>query len=245
MKVPLAIVIPTYNERENLPELLAALFKHQKDAHVFIADDNSPDGTGALVEGLAKKKYKKLHLIRRPKKEGIGRAYLDAFSRVLKEHKPDLIVQMDADFSHDPGAIAAMRAMAAKADLVIGSRYAQGISILNWPLSRLLLSYFASVYVRFVTRLKVRDTTAGFKCWRRATLEAIDFDRIKSNGYSFQIEMNYAAHRLGFTIAESPIIFADRTVGASKMSRKIVYEALLRVLLLPLRTTASFGKRKN
>lgn len=244
MRMPLAIVIPTYNERENLPVLLADIFKRQKDAHVFIADDNSPDGTGALVESLSKRKFPRLHLIKRPKKEGIGRAYLDAFGQILKAYKPDLILQMDADFSHDPSAIEAMRTMAKKSDLVIGSRYVQGVSVLNWSLGRLLLSYFASVYVRLVTGLKVRDTTAGFKCWRRATLEALDFAKIKSNGYSFQIEMNYATHRLGFSIAESPIVFADRTAGASKMSRKIVYEALLRVLLLPFRTTKSFGKAR-
>ncbi|MBN8218501.1 MAG: polyprenol monophosphomannose synthase [Spirochaetes bacterium] len=244
MRIPLAIVIPTYNERENLGQLIPLLFKLQPKAHVFIADDNSPDRTGDLVESLGKRKYPGLHLIRRPRKEGIGRAYLDAFSRVLSGWNPDLIVQMDADFSHDPAAIASLVAKSKEADVVIGSRYVRGISVLNWPLQRLLLSYFANVYIRLVTRLPVRDGTGGFKCWRREVLEHLNLSRITSDGYSFQIEMNYGAWRLGFRLAEVPIVFADRTEGVSKMSRRIVYEALFKVLRLPLRSTRSFGKAK-
>jgi dolichol-phosphate mannosyltransferase len=241
--IPLAIAIPTYNEAENIASMVPTLFKLYPTAHVFIADDNSPDGTQAVVTKL-QKKYSQLHLIAREKKEGIGRAYLHAFSTILP-YAPKAIVQMDADFSHDPLVIKEMLSELKTADVVIGSRYITGISVINWALERVLLSYFANVYVRWITRLPLRDSTGGYKCWKREVLEAIRFERIASGGYSFQIEMNYAAWRLGFKIKETPIIFVDREKGVSKMNKKIIIEALTKVLTLPLRRLSSFKNPKK
>ncbi len=238
--IPMAIAIPTYNEAENIRKLIPLLFKLYPAAHVFIADDNSPDGTGDLVVKL-QKKYSQLHLIRRTKKEGIGRAYLHAFSEIIP-YQPQAIVQMDADFSHDPTVIKTMLQEIKEADVIIGSRYITGISVINWALERVLLSYFANMYVRWVTRLPLRDSTGGFKCWKTEVLEAIRFDKISSGGYSFQIEMNYSAWRLGFKIKEIPIIFVDREMGVSKMSKKIIVEALTKVLTLPFRRLSQIKK---
>lgn len=243
MSIPLAIVIPTYNERDNIKSLVPRLFQLYPSAHVFVADDNSPDKTGDLVEKLGKK-FQRLHLIRREKKEGIGRAYIYAFKQILPL-KPSLVVQMDADFSHDPLIIKDMLSLSKKHQVVLGSRYITGISVINWALGRVLLSYFANVYVRRITGMKIMDSTGGFKCFHRKVLEAINLDRIGSDGYSFQIEMNYAAWRLGFKIVETPIIFVDRQKGVSKMSRKIIFEALFKVLTLPLRRTSSYSNKNH
>ena len=236
----LAIVIPTYNERENIPGLLTELTARYKSAHIFIVDDNSPDGTGALVAKLSKKNSN-IHLISRQNKSGIGKAYLHGFSQVLKR-KPKYIVQMDADFSHNPQVIKQMLDEIKKADVVVGSRYISGISVVNWPLRRILLSWSANLYVRLFTGLPLMDSTGGFKCFRRETLEALHFDAIKSDGYCFQIEMNYLLYKFGFSIKEIPIIFADRHAGKSKMSGHIILEALFKVLLMPFKNIKSYHR---
>ncbi|HBE03159.1 MAG: dolichyl-phosphate beta-D-mannosyltransferase [Spirochaetes bacterium GWF1_41_5] len=226
----IAIVIPTYNEKKNIRELVKALFKINNKFHIFIVDDNSPDGTGKLIDQL-KKKYPNLHALHRPVKQGIGPAYIFGFSRAL-EIKPDYIIQMDADFSHPPEVIPEMLQKIRKADLVIGSRYCRGISVLNWPLRRLLLSYFANLLARFLTGIPVTDATGGFKCFRARVLSSIDLSRIKSNGYFFQIEMNYAVFKNNFRIIETGIVFTDRHAGTSKMTRSIIFEALIRLFFL-------------
>jgi len=219
------VCIPTYNEKDNIRQIIDAVLGQGEDVEILIIDDNSPDGTGDIVETI-KSTNNRVHLLRRPGKMGLGTAYIDGFKHGLTIPQIGYLMEMDADFSHDPNSIKHFKQAIGEADLVIGSRYVNGISIVNWPMSRLLLSYFASIYVRWITGLPVLDPTGGFKCFRRETLEALNLDKIKSNGYCFQIEMNFYIWRAGFKIKEIPIIFIDRQEGTSKMSKKIVHEAI-------------------
>lgn len=221
------IIIPTYNEVENVQRLVQAIFSYQNDINILFVDDSSPDGTGALIKKM-QQEHANILLLEREKKEGLGRAYIAGFKFALQKGF-DYIFEMDADFSHDPREIPNFLAAIARSDLVIGSRYIRGVNVINWPLRRLLLSYFANKYTQVVTGLPVKDCTGGFKCFRRQVLENIDLDNIRSNGYAFQIEMNFKAWRAGFKIQEIPIIFVDRIYGESKLSRKIMWEAIFLV----------------
>ncbi len=227
------VIIPTYNEKENINAVIEKLDSLKVDLDILIIDDNSPDGTGEIIKNL-QKSSKNLHLIERPGKLGLGSAYVKGFRWALdKGYK--FILEMDADLSHNPEDVARLiNACKNDTDLAIGSRYCDGVNVINWPIKRLLLSYGANKYTRWVTRLPVKDATAGFKCFRREVLESIDLDRIKSSGYSFQIEMNYRAWKKGFKIKEVSIIFTERTEGLSKMSKGIVYEAVFMVWKLKL-----------
>ncbi|MFC1786157.1 polyprenol monophosphomannose synthase [Candidatus Neomarinimicrobiota bacterium] len=216
------IVTPTYNESKNIKALVETLFRLNLDYHILVVDDNSPDGTAKIVKEL-QKNYNNLHLAERPKKSGLGTAYCYGFKWAL-ERDYDYIVQIDADLSHNPEDVPQMVELLNKYDLVIGSRYCDGISVVNWPLRRLFLSYGANLYSRIITGVRIKDLTAGFKAWRRKVLDDIDYDNIRSQGYAFQIEMNFHAERKGYNIYEYPIIFIDRTIGESKMSRKIMFE---------------------
>jgi dolichol-phosphate mannosyltransferase len=218
------VVIPTYNERDNIPRIVPQILAQDPEVEVIVVDDSSPDGTSAVVEEM-RRQMARVHLVTRACRAGIGPAYKAGFAHAL-EMGADLIVQMDADFSHPPSSLPEFFAHATKSDLVLGSRYLNGITVVNWPIERLLLSYFGNAYIRAVTRLPVRDTTGGFKCWRREALLAIDLSAVRSNGYAFQIEMTYRLWRKGLRIKEVPIIFMDRTVGESKMSKRISIEAL-------------------
>ena len=229
------IAVPTYNEKENLPYLLAKLMELPAEVHVLVVDDGSPDGTGDIAAEWEKRPEGRVHLLRRAGKMGLGSAYIAAFRWAL-ERDFELVFEMDADFSHDPKYVPAMLDAAKDADLVIGSRYVTGVNVVNWPMQRLLLSWFANLYARIVTGLPVHDCTGGFKCFRRKALEAIDFSRIASGGYSFQVEMNYKVWKKGFRLREVPIVFVDRCAGASKMSGSIIGEALFLVLRLRLGT---------
>jgi len=229
------IAVPTYNEKENLPSLLAKLMELPAEVHVLVVDDGSPDGTGDIAAEWEKRPEGRVHLLRRAGKMGLGSAYIAAFRWAL-ERDFELVFEMDADFSHDPKYVPAMLDAAKDADLVIGSRYVTGVNVVNWPMQRLLLSWFANLYARIVTGLPVHDCTGGFKCFRRKALEAIDFSRIASGGYSFQVEMNYKVWKKGFRLREVPIVFVDRCAGASKMSGSIIGEALFLVLRLRLGT---------
>jgi dolichol-phosphate mannosyltransferase len=218
------VIIPTFNERENIEAVIDIVFGlNVHGLHILIVDDNSPDKTAELVKGVQKTE-EKLFLIERPGKLGLGTAYITGFKFAL-ENGYDYIFEMDADLSHDPREIPKFLNMIEDADLVIGSRYLKGVNVINWPLARLILSVFASQYTRLITGMPVSDCTAGYKCFRREVLEAIPLDEVRSNGYSFQIEMNFKAWKRGFRIQELPIVFTDRTVGKSKMSRKIMFEA--------------------
>jgi dolichol-phosphate mannosyltransferase len=217
------VIIPTYNERENIETLLDRLLALPYGLEVLVVDDNSPDGTGELV-AARKAKEPRIHLLRRAGKMGLGSAYVAGFRYALSQGA-QFIFEMDADFSHDPDAIGDFLKAAENVDLVLGSRYLYGVTVVNWPLSRLILSYSANVYTRVITGLPVRDATGGFKCFRRRALEAVDLDGVGSDGYSFQIEMSYKIWRKGFRIIEIPITFVDRRAGVSKMNRRIVWEA--------------------
>ena len=231
------IVTPTYNERKNIRELVSTLFELNPDFHILVVDDSSPDGTAEIVEEL-QADCANLHLLSRNEKTGLGSAYIAGFNYAL-ERDYEAIVQMDADMSHDPKDVPLLIEAIENADLAIGSRYISGINVVNWPLQRLIISYGANIYTRLVTRLPVRDATGGFKCWRREALEAINLDGVRSQGYSFQIEMTYRAWLKGFRITEIPIIFVDRTVGESKMTRSIMLEAA--VMIPRLRIWKLFG----
>jgi dolichol-phosphate mannosyltransferase len=222
------IVVPTYNEKENIENIIEAVLALGEGIEILIVDDNSPDGTGAIVDRLAGREAR-VHVIHREGKLGLGSAYIAGFKWALANTDARFIFEMDADFSHDPGAIPEFLEAAKDRDLVIGSRYLRGITVINWPLSRLILSYGANVYTHVITGLPLKDSTGGFKCFRRETLEGLPLDTIRSDGYSFQIEMNFFAWKKGFRIVEIPIIFTDRRVGISKMSRKIVWEAMFMV----------------
>lgn len=222
------VIVPTYNERENLPRLIPLILAQDSSIEVLVVDDSSPDGTGELAEEMASAEPR-LHVTHREGKLGLGTAYLAGFRWGL-ERGYDLFFEMDADFSHDPAHLPQFLQAVEGYDLVLGSRYLQGrVTVVNWPIGRLLLSYFANMYARVVTGLPVADATGGFKCFRREVLEAIALDRVESNGYAFQIEMSFRAWKQGFRIREIPIMFVDRDIGESKMSKKIVREAVWRV----------------
>lgn len=226
------VVVPTYNERDNIERLVRAILGQGDDIEVLIVDDNSPDGTGRIADGLAQADPR-VHVIHRAGKLGLGSAYREGFRYALGSGA-EYIVEMDADFSHDPAMLPIFLDKIREYDLVIGSRYLHGVSVVNWPIRRLILSYCASVYTRLITGLSISDCTGGFKCFRRKVLEAIDLDRIRSDGYSFQIEMNYRCVEKGFRVGEIPIIFIDRHAGTSKMSKKIVREAVVMVWKLKI-----------
>lgn len=230
------IIIPTYNEKGNIERILRAVFALEGDYHVLVIEDGSPDGTADVVRGLQKEFNDRLFMIERTGKLGLGTAYITGFKWCC-ERGYDYIFEMDADFSHNPEDVPRLYEACAVggADLAIGSRYCNGISVINWPIGRVIMSYYASVYVRTVLGMRVYDTTAGFKCYKRKVLETIDLDRIKMHGYGFQIEMKYSAYKLGFKIAEVPVIFVDRKEGVSKMSSSIFGEAFWGVLALRFR----------
>ena len=218
------IIIPTYNERENLIELLGKIFEQNLPTDVLIVDDNSPDGTGALADEMAAADSR-IHIMHREGKLGLGSAYVAGFRWAL-ERDYEAVFEMDADFSHNPESLHDFLRELETADLVLGSRYLHGVTVVNWPLSRLILSYSANVYCRVITGMPFKDLTGGFKCFRRQVLEAIDLGRVRSDGYAFQIEMTFKAWRKGFRIREIPIMFVDRRAGTSKMSKRIVREAV-------------------
>jgi dolichol-phosphate mannosyltransferase len=228
------VVVPTYNEAVNLPVIVPQILEQDPRIDVLVVDDNSPDGTGELADQLAAADPR-VHVLHRPAKGGLGKAYLSGFRWAL-ERDYELIFEMDADFSHDPKFLPEFLRAAEKADLVIGSRYKTGVNVINWPISRLLLSLGANQYARGITGLPVLDSTGGFKCFRRRVLEAIDFERVRSNGYSFQIEMSFRAWKKGFRLVEIPIVFTDRVEGQSKMNKRIVREAIWMVWWLRLKS---------
>ena len=232
------VVVPTYDELMNLPHIIPAILSQDRRLHILVVDDNSPDGTGALANRLSEIEPR-VHTLHRSNKEGLGKAYIAGFRWAL-ERDYEIVFEMDADFSHDPERIEDFLAAIEEADLVIGSRYAKGVNVINWPISRLLLSLGANLYARAVTGLPLSDATGGYKCFRRVVLETIDLDRVRSNGYAFQIEMSFLAWKKGFRVREIPIVFTDRMEGQSKMNKRIVREAIWMVWWLRLR--ALFGK---
>ncbi len=229
------VIIPTYNEKENIEAITRAVFDQKKSFHLLIVDDNSPDGTSAIVQRLMQEFPEQLHLETRTEKNGIGTAYIHGFKWAL-DRNYDFIIEMDADFSHDPKDLEKLYDACSNkgSDISIGSRYSNGVNVVNWPMKRVLLSYFASRYVRFITGIPIHDTTAGFVCYKRNVLETIQLEQIKFVGYAFQIEMKFKAWKHKFTIQEVSVIFTDRTLGESKMSGSIVFEALFGVLKLRL-----------
>lgn len=231
------VIIPTYNELNNIQKLVPQLLDLYSTLHILIVDDNSPDGTADLVNQLSKDN-ERVKLIKRAGKMGLGTAYVAGFKYAL-ENNYDAVIQMDADFSHDPNEIRNFLELIPIYDLIIGSRYIYGVRVINWPIRRLLLSYFANLYTRIITGLPVKDGTGGFKCIRREVLQSIDLDKIHSNGYSFQIEINFIAWKKKFKITEMPIVFVDRVKGTSKMSKKIVREAVF--MVWKLRFKSLFG----
>ena len=229
------VIIPTYNEKENIEKIIRKVRSLEGEFHVLVIDDGSPDGTAAIVKSLMAEFPDSLFIIERQGKLGLGTAYLTGFRWAL-DHGYEFITEMDADFSHNPDDLPRLiEACENGADVAVGSRYCKGVNVVNWPMGRLLMSYFASVYVRLVLGVKIYDTTAGFVCYRRRVLEAIDFESVKMKGYGFQIEMKYTAYKLGFKIAEVSVIFVDRTAGVSKMSSSIFGEAFWGVMGLRLR----------
>jgi dolichol-phosphate mannosyltransferase len=233
------VIIPTYNERENIGEIIAAVMALPSDIHILVVDDNSPDGTALLVKEQQKSHAERLFLEIRHKKDGLGKAYLHGFTWALAAGY-DLICEMDADFSHNPNDLPKLFDACQQADMSIGSRYSNGVNVVNWPMSRVLLSYFASKYVRFILGLPVHDTTAGFVCFSRKVLENIKLNDIKMKGYAFQVEMKYRTYKKGYKITEVPIIFTDRTKGESKMNGGIIKEAIFGILQLKLNSV--FGR---
>jgi len=228
------VIIPTYNELENIKKLVPDLLSRYENIDVLIVDDNSPDGTGEYIEDLSVSNNR-IKYLGRERKLGLGTAYIAGFKYALQNNY-DYIFEMDADYSHDPAEIKNFLIAIENSDLVLGSRYLTGVNVINWPMQRLLLSYFANFYTRFVTGLPVHDATGGFKCFRKKVLQAINLDKIRSNGYAFQIEMTFKAWKKGFRVNEISIIFVDRMKGKSKMSRKIVREAILMVWKLRVRS---------
>jgi dolichol-phosphate mannosyltransferase len=228
------VIIPTFNEADNLPQLIPTVLGLGEHFHILIVDDNSPDGSAKLVKEMQKKEPH-LFLIERSGKMGLGTAYVAGFRFALANNY-DFVFEMDADFSHDPAELPRLLEKAGEYDLVIGSRYISGVNVVNWPMRRLILSYGANVYTRIITGMPVRDATGGFKCFRRKVLESIDLNSIHSNGYAFQIEMNFKTWRKGFRVCEIPIVFVDRRIGESKMSKHIVYEAVWMVWRLKFRS---------
>lgn len=232
------VIIPTYNEKENIQEIIQKVFTISSKVHILVVDDNSPDDTAGIVEHLRESKYSdRLHLIKRAGKLGLGTAYIEGFRFAIK-HRYDYIFEMDADFSHNPLDLPKLFLACDDqgAALAVGSRYKDGVNVINWPMNRVLMSFFASIYVRVITGLPLHDATAGFVCYRRELLESLNLDKIKYIGYAFQIEMKFATWRKGFEIKEVPIVFTDRTRGASKMSYKIFKEAILGVIEMKIRS---------
>jgi dolichol-phosphate mannosyltransferase len=226
------VIIPTYNEKENIENILRYVFSLPKAFHVLVIEDNSPDGTADIVKSLMKEFPNRLFIEERKGKLGLGTAYIHGFKWAL-DRSYEYIFEMDADFSHSPDDLVKLyEACQNDADMAVGSRYITGVNVVNWPMGRVLMSYYASAYVRFVTGLSIRDTTAGFACYRRSVLDTMDLDKIKFTGYAFQIEMKYTAVKLGFQVKEVPIIFTDRTAGESKMNKSIFTEAIFGVMQL-------------
>lgn len=228
------VIIPTYNERENIEKIVRAIFALEKAFHILVVDDGSPDGTAAIVKGLMEGEFKgQLFILERSGKLGLGTAYIAGFKWAL-EHEYEYVFEMDADFSHDPNDLPRLYAACATEgyDLAIGSRYVSGVNVVNWPMGRVLMSYFASKYVRMITGFEVHDTTAGFKCYKRRVLQTIELDKIRFKGYAFQIEMKFTAYKIGFRIKEVPVIFVNRREGTSKMSGGIFSEAFFGVMRL-------------
>ena len=225
------VIIPTYNEKENIEAIIKTVFEQDKKFHILVVDDNSPDGTAAIVDDLILRYSDRLFIEKREGKNGLGTAYIHGFKWAI-EKKYDYIIEMDADFSHNPVDLVRLYNACKNegADVSIGSRYSQGVNVVNWPMKRVLLSYFASKYVRFITRIPVHDTTAGFVCYKRRVLETINLTTIRFVGYAFQIEMKFKAWKHNFNIQEVSVIFTDRTEGTSKMSEGIIYEALFGVI---------------
>lgn len=237
------VVIPTYNEKDNIEKIVHAVMALPSGFDLLVVEDNSPDGTAQLVRNLMQQYEGRLFMEERKGKLGLGTAYLHGFKWGLQRDYA-LIYEMDADFSHNPADLERLReACMSGADLAIGSRYIKGVNVVNWPMGRVLMSYYASAYVRLITRMKVRDTTAGFKCYTRKVLQAIDFNQIRFTGYAFQIEMKYTAWKLGFNIVEVPIIFTERTLGESKMNKKIFKEAIFGVISLRMRSIQGVYRR--
>lgn len=237
------VIIPTYNEKENIEAIIRKVFSLDGEFHVLVIDDGSPDGTGAIVKGLQETFPERLHLIERSGKLGLGTAYLTGFRWAL-DNGYDYVFEMDADFSHNPDDLIRLYLACTDggADLAVGSRYCNGVSVVDWPMSRIIMSYFASTYVRGILRLKVFDTTAGFVCYSRRVLETMDLDGVRMKGYGFQIEMKYTAYRLGFRVKEVPIIFVNRQKGTSKMSSGIFGEAFWGVIRLRFRKFKKAGR---
>jgi dolichol-phosphate mannosyltransferase len=232
--VKFLVIIPTYNERENVEKLITMVLDQHRKIDILIVDDSSPDGTSDIVERLMETNPR-IHLISRPEKMGLGSAYIAGF-RFAIENGYDIVFEMDADFSHHPRYLRRFLRAIRKNDLVVGSRYIDGVNVINWPLVRLILSTGASVYTRLITGMPIRDPTSGFKCFRRSVIESLDLDRIYSDGYSFQIEVNYKAWKKGFRLAEIPIVFVDRNLGSSKMNLRIVFEAIYMVWWLRIQS---------
>lgn len=229
------VIIPTYNERENIENIIRAVFALEKVFHILIIEDGSPDGTAAIVKTLQQEFPDRLFMIERKGKLGLGTAYIAGFKWSLK-HQYDYVFEMDADFSHNPADLPRLYKACAEgsADVSIGSRYVSGVNVVNWPMGRVLMSYFASKYVRLITGLPIHDTTAGFKCYRRQVLQTIDLDAIRFKGYAFQIEMKFTAYQCGFKVVEVPVIFINRELGTSKMNSSIFGEAVFGVIKLKL-----------
>lgn len=227
------VVIPTYNEAENIRRIVPEVLAQDPEIHVLVVDDNSPDGTGAIVDEMAADESR-IQVLHREGKSGLGSAYIAGFRHALDHTDARYVFEMDADFSHDPASIPRFLEAIQEADLVVGSRYLQGITVMNWPLSRLILSVAANIYASVVTGVPLKDCTGGYKCFRRETLQALPLDRVRSDGYAFQIELNYHAHRRGMRLTEIPIVFTDRVEGESKMSRRIIWEAVWMVWRLRL-----------
>ena len=229
------VIIPTYNELENIQRIISKVFSLEEDFHILVVDDGSPDGTAEIVKSLQKKYSSRLHIEERKGKLGLGTAYIHGFRWGLKNNY-DYLFEMDADFSHNPDDLIKLYYACEKdgADLAIGSRYKTGVNVVNWPMGRVLMSYYASVYVRWITGMPFRDSTAGFKCYRKKVLSAIELDKVRFKGYAFQIEMKFTAWKMGFKVVEVPIIFTDRKEGTSKMSGGIFKEALFGVIYLRL-----------
>lgn len=241
------VIIPTYNEKENIESIIRAVFSQEELFHILIIEDGSPDGTADIVKRLQKEFTKQLFIVERKGKLGLGTAYITGFKWGL-EHNYDYIFEMDADFSHNPKDLVRLYNACEKdgADVAIGSRYVSGVNVVNWPIGRVLMSYFASKYVRFITGMKIADTTAGFKCYKREVLETIGLDNIRFKGYGFQVEMKFTAYKCGYTLKEVPIIFINRELGTSKMSGGIFGEAFLGVIQLKLSSiTKKYPQKKK
>ena len=238
------VIIPTYKEKENIEKIIRKVFSLEKDFHILIVEDNSPDGTGDIVKRLMKEFSDNLFIEEREGKLGLGTAYIHGFKWALNREY-EYIFEMDADFSHNPKDLLRLYKACSEDgfDMAIGSRYIKGVNVVNWPMGRILMSYYASAYVRIVTGMKIRDTTAGFKCYTRKVLEAIPLDKVKFTGYAFQIEMKFTAWKLGYNIKEVDIIFTDRTEGESKMNKSIFREAIFGVIELRLRSIFKKYKR--